>query len=53
MLREIGCAKIVILDYDKFKPCDTLESSKTGQSLLQRWNAPLNTLDTTARCSAG
>ena len=45
MLPDIDRAKIVILNYHGFKPRDTLESSKTGRSLLQGRDAPLDTLE--------
>lgn len=46
MLPEIDKAKIVITNYHAFKLRETLEISKTGRSLLQGRDAPINTLET-------
>ena len=46
MLPDINKAKIVITNYHAFKPRDTLEISKTGRSLLQGRDGPLDTTET-------
>ena len=45
MLPDIDKAKIVITNYHAFKPRETLEITKTGRSLLQGRDAPLNTIE--------
>jgi type III restriction enzyme len=45
MLPDIDRAKIVITNYHAFKPRETLEISKTGRSLLQGRDAPLDTIE--------
>jgi type III restriction enzyme len=45
MLPDIDKAKIVITNYQAFKPRETLEISKTGRSLLQGRDAPPDTIE--------
>ena len=46
MLPDINKAKIVITNFHAFKPRETLDISKTGRSLLQGRDAPLDTTET-------